>query len=49
MNNRGVELTEKLMADYESGQQQQPQQEIKAPFEKAPVKSSFKAAKQSFS
>jgi hypothetical protein len=49
MNKRGEELTEKLIAEYEAGQQQQPQQQIKAPFEQAPKKTAFKEAKQSFS
>ena len=49
MNNRGKELTEKLIAEYEAGQQQQPQPQIKAPFEQAPKKTAFKEAKQSFS
>ena len=49
MNNRGKELTEKLIAEYEAGQQQQPQPQIKAPFEQAPKKTVFKEAKQSFS
>ena len=49
MNKRGEELTEKLIAEYEAGQQQQPQPQIKAPFEQAPKKTAFKEAKQSFS
>jgi hypothetical protein len=49
MNKRGEELTEKLIAEYEAGQQQQPQPQIKAPFEQAPKKTAFKGAKQSFS
>ena len=49
MNNRGKELTEKLIAEYEAGQQQQPQPQTKAPFEQAPKKTAFKEAKQSFS
>ena len=49
INKRGEELTEKLIAEYEAGQQQQPQPQIKAPFEQAPKKTAFKEAKQSFS
>ena len=49
INKRGEELTEKLIAEYEAGQQQQPQPQIKAPFEQAPKKTAFKGAKQSFS
>ena len=49
INKRGEELTEKLIAEYQAGQQQQPQPQIKAPFEQAPKKTAFKEAKQSFS